>query len=166
MPPASAHLARRMWNAVTAEVASHVLYETAAVVVVQPVFQVMQAREIVACALTTAISVQLDVVKQALGRPIRFLLVEHSREAKCDLEKRPAIHSLKVHRRRLDPVIDFESKMFVSRSNQCLSNCRSSFPNRQRLPIARFSLRDQSIELILTLKNCVKWQSRFGSKCH
>ena len=166
MPPASAHLTRRMWDAVPAEVASHILYQTAAIVVVQPVFQVMQAREIFACALTAAISVQLDVIKQALRRPVRFGLVQHSCEAKCRLEKGPAIHPLKIHRWRLDSVINFQSKMFVPRSNQCLPNCSGSFPNRQTLPVARFGFCNQTIELLLTLKNCVKWQSRFGSKCH
>src|SRR5262249_42739118 len=129
MPPASAHLARRMWDAAPAEVASHVLYQTAAIVVVQPIFQVVQAREIFACALTAAIPVQLDVIKQAFGHPVRFGLVEHSCEPKRRLEKGPAIHPLKIHRWRLDSVINFESKMFVPRSNQCLSNCRGSFPN-------------------------------------
>src|SRR5207245_10494247 len=101
MPPASAHLARRMWDAAPAEVASQILYQTAAIVVAQPVFQVMQAREIFACALTAAISVQIDVIKQATRRPVRFGLVEHSGEAKCNLEQGPAIDPLKVRRWRL-----------------------------------------------------------------
>src|SRR5437879_8784302 len=156
MPPASAHLARRMWDAAPAEVASQILYQTASMVVAQPVYKIMQAREIFACALTAAISVQLDVIKQAPRRPVRFGLVKHSGEAKCNLEKGPAIHPLKIHRWRLDSVINFQSKMFVPRSNKCLPNCSGSFPNRQTFPIASFSCCNQTLELLLPLKNRVK----------
>src|SRR5437867_12339970 len=116
MPPASAHLTRRMWDGASAEVASQILYQTAAIVVVQPVFQVMQAREIFACALTAAISAQLEVINQALRRPVRFGLVEHSGESKCNLEKGPAIHPLRIHRWRLDSDATTQCRPFVPRS--------------------------------------------------
>src|SRR4029453_9078160 len=61
MPPANAHLARRMRDAATTKLARHVVNQTAAIVIVKPVFEVMQPGKIIAGALAAAISIHLDV---------------------------------------------------------------------------------------------------------
>src|SRR5215468_2947411 len=99
MSPASAHLSRGMRHAAPTEVACQILDQPPAVVVVKPVFQVMQTRKIFAGALTAAISILLDVIQHAFWRPVRFWFVQHPRETERDLEKRPAIHPIEIHRR-------------------------------------------------------------------
>src|SRR5439155_17215509 len=157
MSPAGAHLTCGMRDAASAEVARHILDQTPAIVVVKPVLQVMQARKILTRALTAAISILLDVIQHAFRRPARFRIVQHSRETERDLEKRPAIHAVEIHRRRLDPVVDLQSEMFVARPDQSLSNGRSAFANRQRFPVFCLRLCNYPIELVLSLKNGAKW---------
>src|SRR4030095_9689697 len=53
--------------------------------------------------------------------------------------------------------------MLVPCSNQCLSNCRSPLANRQSFPISCLRLCNESVELVLSLKNRVKWQARGGT---
>jgi hypothetical protein len=79
-------------------------------------------------------------------------LIQHSGETERDLEK-VSSPFLKIYRRRLDPIIDFKSKMFVTRSYQRLSYCGGPLPDWQGFPLlARFRLCNQSIELVLSLK--------------
>jgi hypothetical protein len=165
MPPTGAHFARGMGDALPAELTGHIFYQTAAIIVVKPVLQVMQTRKIFASAFAAAISIHLDVMQQTLRSPVRLWLVQHSGKAERDLEKCPAIHSLKIYRGRLDPIVDFKSEMLIACSHQCLSYCRSAFTNRQSLPISCFGLCNEPVELILPLKNRGEWQSRFGCQC-
>src|SRR6476469_654076 len=113
MPPASAHLARGMGNALPAEIAGEIVHQTSSIVVVEPIFQIMQTREIVAGAFAPAVPIQFDVMQQTVGSPVRLWFVQHPGEAESDLKKRPAIHSLKIYRGRLDPIVDFQGEMFV-----------------------------------------------------
>ena len=100
-------------------------------------------------------------MQQAFRSPIRFRLVQHPGEAERDFEKRPAIHPLKIHRRRLDSVIDLERVMLVACPNQGQADGGGPLADRQRLPILGFGLRDQAIELVLSLENGAKRQARF-----
>src|SRR5947208_17160817 len=100
----------------------------------------MQTRKIFARALAATIPVQFDVMQQAFRSPIRFRLVQHPGEAERDFEKRPAIHSLKIYRGRLDPIVNFESKVFVARSDKSLSHDGSPFADRQSFPASRLGL--------------------------
>src|SRR5438093_13588925 len=111
----------------------------------------MQARKILAGALTAAISIHLDVIEQAFRRPIRFGLIQHPRETERDLKKCPTIHYLKIYRGRLDPVVDFKSEMLIACSHQRLYDCRSAFTNRQSLPISCFGLCNEPVALFLPL---------------
>ena len=61
--PANAHLASRMWDAAPAKLARHIFHQTAAIIIVKPVFQVMQPGKIIARALAAAIPVHFDVVQ-------------------------------------------------------------------------------------------------------
>ena len=70
MSPADAHLAGGMGNAAPAKLPRHVVHQTAPIVIVKPVFQIMQPRKIIAGALTAAIPVHFDVVQQSLGSPV------------------------------------------------------------------------------------------------
>src|SRR6266496_1032887 len=162
MSPASAHLARGMRDTAPAEIARQIFYQTAPIIIVQPVFQIMKSRKIFAGALAAAITVQLDIMQEALRSPIRLRLVQHSGKAERDLKKSPAIHALKIYRGRLDPIVDFKREMLIACSHQCLSDCRSTFTNRQSLPISCFGFCNEPVELILPLKNCAKWQPRLG----
>ncbi len=74
MPPTHTHLAGGMWNAAAAQTARQVLNKATTVIVVKPVFQIMQTREIFAGAFTAPIAVQFDIVQQAPRSPIRFRL--------------------------------------------------------------------------------------------
>src|SRR6266542_2945302 len=122
----------------------------------------MQTREIFASALAATIPVWFDVMQQAFRSPIRFRLVQHPSETERDFKKRPAIHPLKIHRGRLDPIIDLEREMLVARPNQGQARGGGPLADRQRLPILGFGLRDQAIELILSLENRAKRQARFN----
>src|SRR6266511_2700598 len=97
MSPAGAHLPRRTWDASSAKLAVQIFYTASPIIIVQPVFQIMQTRKIIAGAFSAAVSVQLDVVQQTFRSPVRFRLIEHSGKTESDLEKGPAIHSLKVY---------------------------------------------------------------------
>src|ERR1044071_1813410 len=116
MAPASGHLSRGMRNAPTAKITGHVLHQTASIVIVKPVFQVMEPRKIIAGTLTAAIAVHLDVVQQTFRRPIGFGFVYHSPKSRSPFEKRPAIHPVDIYRWRFDSVVDLKSKIFVVRS--------------------------------------------------
>src|SRR5215469_9875233 len=58
MPPASAHLARGMRDTAPAKLTSHIVNQTATIVIVKPVFQIMQPGKVIARALSAAIPVQ------------------------------------------------------------------------------------------------------------
>src|SRR6266516_6283470 len=150
-----------MRDAEAAEIARQVLYQPTTVIVVKPILQIMQTREIFASTFAAAIAVELDIVQQPFRSPIRFWLIQHPGEAERDFEKSPTIHALKIHRWRLDPVIDFECEMFVARADQRLANHRRTFTDRKRLPIPRFGLRNQPIELVLSFKHRAERQARF-----
>ena len=51
--------------------------------------------------------------------------------------------------------------MFVARADQRLADHRRPFTDRKRLPIPRFGLRNQSIELVLSFKHRAERQARF-----
>src|SRR5205085_9274252 len=70
MPPADAHLARGMQNTATAELPRHIFHQATAIVIVKPVFEIMQPRKVIAGALSAAIAIRFDVIQQALGNPI------------------------------------------------------------------------------------------------
>ena len=99
-------------------------------------------------------------MEQMLGRPVLLRLIQHPGEGERDFKKGPAIHSLKIHRRRFNSIVDFEGEMLVTRSDQRLSRRRRPFADRQRFPIFALCSRDQSIELILPLENGFERQSR------
>src|SRR5439155_15905512 len=89
--------------------------QTASVIVVEPIFEVMETREIFAGAFGVAITINLDVAQQLRRRPIRFRLIQHPRESESGFEKGPAIESREIHRRRLNSVIDFERERAIGR---------------------------------------------------
>ena len=86
-----------MRDAEAAEIARQVLYQPTTVIVVKPILQIMQTREIFASTFAAAIAVEFDIVQQPFRSPIRFWLIQHPREAERDFEKRPTIHALKIH---------------------------------------------------------------------
>src|SRR5882724_4757230 len=153
-----------MWNAAPAQVAGQIFNKTPAIIIVEPVFQVMQPRKIIASAFAAAVSIRFDVMQQTFRSPIRFWFVQHSGETEGDLKKGPTIHSLKIYRRRFDPVVDLKSEMLVTRSYQCLPDCGGPFPNWQGFPIPGFRFCDQSIELVLSFKDRAERQPRFRGK--
>src|SRR5260370_30245734 len=114
MPPAPAHLAWGMWNTAAAKTARQIFHQAATIIIVKPILQIMQTRKIFAGAFPAAIAVDFDVMQQTFRSPIRFRLAQHPGKAEGDFEKGPAIHSLKNHRSRLDPAIDFKGKMFIT----------------------------------------------------
>ena len=162
MPPACAHLARGMRDTLSAEIAGKIFHQPSAIVVVEPVFQVMQTREIIAGAFAAAVPIQFDVMQQTVGCPVRLRFVQHPGEAESDLKKRPAIHPLKIYRGRLDPIVDFQGEMFVTCSYQRLPGRRGPLSDRQSFPISGFGLCNEPVELILAFESRAKWQPRCG----
>ena len=63
MPPAACHFPGGMRDAHTTKRASQIGNKTAPVIVVKPIFEVMEAREIFAGAFAVAITIHLDVVQ-------------------------------------------------------------------------------------------------------
>jgi hypothetical protein len=61
-----------MWNAAPAQVTGQIFNKTPAIIIVQPVFQVMQTRKIIAGAFAAAVSIRFDVMQQTFRSPIRF----------------------------------------------------------------------------------------------
>ena len=114
MPPADCHLARRMRHAHASKAAGQVLDQTAPVIVREPILQIMEPRKIFARALTSAITIQLDVMKQPFRRPVFRRFVQHPRECERDLEKRPAIQGIEIDRWRFDAVVDLERVILVA----------------------------------------------------
>src|SRR5205814_10436460 len=154
-----------MRNASSAQLARKIYNQSAPIVVVEPVFEVMQARKVIASAFTAAIAVELDVMEQMLGRPVLLRLIQHPGEGERDFKKGPAIHSLKIHRRRFNSIVDFEGEMLVTRSDQRLSRRRRPFADRKCFPILALRSRDQPIELILSLEDGLERQLRFDRSC-
>src|SRR6202521_2990733 len=161
MPPALRHFARRMGNTAAAQTAREVFNQTAPVVIRQPIFQVMETRKIFAGAFAAAITIDLDVMQQPLGCPILLRLIQHARERERNFKERPAIHSLKIYRGRLDSVVDLEGEMFVTRADQRLTDRRRPLADRERLPIPTACSGDEPIELILSFENGFERQARF-----
>src|SRR5436309_521697 len=130
MSPADAHLARGMRDAAAAEIAGEIFYQTAPTIIVKPILQIMQAGEVVAGALAAAISILFDVIEHAFRRPVRFRFVQHSRETERDLEKRPAIHAVEIHRRRR--VVPAGSKEFYFTGADLYRwHCANSFSEKE-----------------------------------
>src|SRR5262245_32118047 len=125
----------------------------------------METRKIITSAFAAAVSVHFDVMQQTFRSPVRFWFVQHSGETERDFEKGPAIHSLEIHRGRFDPIVDLESEVLITCSYQRLSYRRRPFPYWQGLPISGFGLCNQSIELILSLKDSAERQARFRTEC-
>jgi len=63
VPPAACHFPGRMRHAHATKRASQISDQTAPVIVVKPIFQVMEAREIFAGAFGVAITIHLDVMQ-------------------------------------------------------------------------------------------------------
>ena len=97
-----------MRHAHAAESARQIFDKTAPIIIRQPVFEIMEPRKIFARALTSTITIQLDVVQQPLRRPVLCGFIEHASEAERDFVKRPAIHAGKIHGRRFHAVIDLQ----------------------------------------------------------
>src|SRR5437773_9553627 len=97
VPPTHTHLASGMRDAEATEIARQVFYQTATVIVVKPILQIMQTGKIFARTFTAAIAVEFDIVQQPFRSPIRFWLIQHPGEAERDFEKGPTIHALKIH---------------------------------------------------------------------
>jgi len=122
----------------------------------------MQTRKIFAGAFAAAIAIDLDVMEQVLRRPIGFRFVQHPRESERRFKKRPAIHPLKIHGRRLDAVVDLEGEMFIARAEQRLAYGGRSLADRQRSPVIAFGKCDQPIKLITPFKNRAERQVRLA----
>jgi hypothetical protein len=122
----------------------------------------MEPGKIFAGALATAIPIELDVMEQLFRRPVFFRLIQHPRKSERDFEKRPAIQSVKIHRGRFDPVVDFQGKGFVTGADERASNRSRSLTDRERLPIFLPGLCDERIEPILSFENRAEWQTRFA----
>src|ERR1041384_3660708 len=142
-----------MWNASSAEVARQIFDQPSPVVVVKPVLQIMKSRKIFAGTNAAAVTIHLDVMQKLFRSPVSLRFIQHASEAERGFEKCPAIHSVKVHRRRLDPVVDLECEMPVTSAKKRYSHCGCSFADRQRSPIFLFCLCYQPVELLMALEN-------------
>ena len=154
-----------MRHTCAAQTPRQILDQAAPIVVREPILEVMEPRKIFAGALPAAITIQLDVMQHPLRRPILFRFTQHPREAERDLIKRPAIHPVEIHRRRLDPIIDLERERFVARADERPAHRRGPFANRKRLPILLLCLAHQIVESIAPLENRPKRQPRFRVRC-
>jgi len=96
MLPADRHFVSGVSNSDAAQLSSEIIDQASAVVIGEPILQVMEARQIFSSAFAAAITIQFDVMEQRFRRPVYFRLIEHAREAECDLEKSPAIHAVKI----------------------------------------------------------------------
>ena len=106
-----------MRHAASTEVSSHIRDQAALIVVGEPIFQIMQPREIFARAFAAAIAIKLDVMQQSFRRPTFLRLVQHPGEAERDFKKRPAIHTHEIRRWRLDVIVDLQREMLVTRAD-------------------------------------------------
>ena len=80
MTPRDRHFTRGVRDALAAKLGRQVFYQTALVVVVQPVLQIMQTREIFPGADPAAVPIDFDVMKEIFRRPIFLWLVQHPRK--------------------------------------------------------------------------------------
>src|SRR5205823_10072743 len=94
----------------TTKRAGQIANQTASVIVVEPIFEVMEAREIFAGAFGVSITINLDVTQQLRRCPIGFGLIQHPREGESGFKKGPAIEPHEIDRGRLNSVVDFERK--------------------------------------------------------
>ena len=62
MPPADAHLVRGMRNTAPAKLTRQIFNQAATIIIVQPIFEVMQPLQVIAGALATAIPVHFDEI--------------------------------------------------------------------------------------------------------
>ena len=92
-------------------------------------------------------------MQKVFGTPIRFRLVQHSREREWRFKKRPAIQPVEIDRRRLDSIVNLERVRLVTGPRERLPDRRGPLANRQRFPIILLGQRNQSIELSLSFKN-------------
>ena len=164
MPPRSGHFMRRVRHALAAKLRCQVFHQSALVVVVEPVLQIMEARKIFTGAHAATVAIGFDVMQKVFRRPVRFRLVQHSRKRERCFKKRPAVEPVEIDRRRLDSIVDLERVRFVTRAGERLPHHGCPLPDRQRFPIVAFGQRNQPIELVLPFENCLERQPRLDRK--
>ena len=161
MAPRHRHLMRGVRHTLSAKFRCQIGNQSALVVVVEPILQIMKTRKIFARANTAAVAIELDVMQKIFRAPIFFRLVQHSRKRERRFKKRPAIQSGEIHRGRFDSVIDLERVRFVARAEQRLAHRGRSLADRQRFPIILFRQRNQAIELRCAFEDGFERQPRF-----
>src|SRR4029077_8936909 len=108
--------------------------EAAALVIIEPLLEIMKARGEDAIAAPAAVTVELDHTEKLMGRRV-FRTLQHPRRAERDLEKRPAIHAGHVHARSFDPVVELKRVVLVGGSHQGEPNSCGSLTDRQCAPL-------------------------------
>src|SRR5438309_4114101 len=122
----------------------------------------MEPRQIFARALPAPITVELDVMEELFRRPTLLRFIEHPGEGERDFIERPAIHSGKIDRRRLDPIIDLKGERFVASANEGLPDGGCPFPDWKRLPIFLTRFCHQTVEAVAAFEDRFKRETRLS----
>ena len=144
---------RRMVRTHATQLAGKIFYQSASIVIREPILEVMQAGQIFAGAVAAPITIELDIMQQRRRCPLRLWFIEHAGEAEGDLKKRPAIHSEKIRRGCLDLIVDLERERFVAGSDQRAADRGRPIADGERFPIVRLRLLDQVVKFFATFED-------------
>src|SRR6476619_7178098 len=117
MPPAKGHFLRGVIRAHSTQLAGKIFYQSASIVVREPIFKVMQAGQIFARAVAAPVTLGLAVPRRRPRGPLRLRLTEQAGEAECEPKQRPATRSDKLRRERLRLSADLERERFGAGAN-------------------------------------------------
>ncbi len=151
-----------MGDADAAEGACHVADEAAPVVIVKPVLEVMEAGEVLACAVAAAIAVELYVVKHGLGGPAIAGLIEHAGKGEGGLEEGPAIEAREVDGGGLYVVVDLEGEGLVGGADEGASDGANALADGKVFPVIALGALDQGIEAVAALEDRIEGEAGHG----
>lgn len=119
----------------------------AALVIVENLFEVMHAAEVVSSAGTIPIALDFHHVEEVGGFVGAGFMVKHAGESQRVFVVSPAIHTLEVGYRRLDAVIDFKGEIDVGGADHFARDPHGALAERQAAPIFAFGFCDDGEEL-------------------
>jgi hypothetical protein len=152
MPPAKSHFLRGVIRAHSTQLAGKIFYQSASIVVREPIFKVMQAGQIFAGAVAAPITIKLDIVQQRRRGPLRLWFIEHAGEAEGDLKKRQQSIPKKIRRGCLDLIVDLERERFVAGSAGAKPTAAVRSPMGSDFSV-RLRLLDQVVKFFATFED-------------
>ena len=153
------HVGHAAVESLAAEGRRDVFDQSAALVVTDPILEVVQARIKAPGAASAAVAVDLDEAQHFLRRVGRRMEGDEAAHGEGDFEKCPTIHPIHVDGRRLDAVVEFEGVVHVGGPLQGEGELVDPLAERQLSPAGAVTAVHQLLKLFLTDEGLLQRQA-------